>query len=149
MEEITNSQYWHEYPIKAQPHHTDYAGTVWHGTYLTWMEEARVEYLRAGGLEYADLVKIGCSLLVVDLSVRYHKAMQMGQKAIVKTRISPSEKVRIVWDYQIESPDASKLYVSGKVTLVAVDTDKNKIMRKISPKLESALYQHPRANSLN
>ena len=36
-------QTWFEYPVKAQPHHTDYAGIVWHGTYLTWMEEARVE----------------------------------------------------------------------------------------------------------
>ena len=39
------TQRWFEYPVKAQPHHTDYAGIVWHGTYLTWMEEARVEYL--------------------------------------------------------------------------------------------------------
>ncbi len=144
MEEITNSQYWYQYPIKVQPHHTDYAGLVWHGAYLTWMEEARVEYLRAAGLEYADLVKIGCSLLVVDLSLRYHQGMQMGQKAIVKTRIIPSKKVRIICDYQIQSPDERELFVSGQVSLVAVDTDKNKIMRKVPPELESALYTNTR-----
>lgn len=142
MEAITNNQYWYEYPIKAQPHHTDYAGLVWHGTYLTWMEEARVEYLRASGLEYADLVKIGCSLLVVDLSLRYHQGMQMGEKAIVKTRIIPSKKVRITWDYKIQSPDEGELFVSGQVTLVAVDIDKNKIMRKLPPELKSALDRH-------
>lgn len=142
MEAITNNQYYYEYPIKAQPHHTDYAGLVWHGTYLTWMEEARVEYLRASGLEYADLVKIGCSLLVVDLSLRYHQGMQMGEKAIVKTRIIPSKKVRIICDYKIQSPDEGELFVSGQVTLVAVDIDKNKIMRKLPPELKSALDRH-------
>ena len=133
---------WFKYPVKAQPHHTDYAGLVWHGSYLTWMEEARVEYIRVRGLEYADLVKIGCILLVVDLSLRYHKAIEMGQEAIVKTRISPIKKVRIICDYQIESPDESQLYVSGTLILVAVDTDKGKIMRNLPPIVEQALNKH-------
>jgi acyl-CoA thioester hydrolase len=38
---------WFEYAIRAQPHHTDYSGVVWHGSYITWMEEARVECLEA------------------------------------------------------------------------------------------------------
>lgn len=36
-------QDWFEYPIRVQPHHTDYAGIAWHGSYIAWMEEARVE----------------------------------------------------------------------------------------------------------
>ncbi len=36
---------WFEYPVRAQPHHTDYAGVVWHGSYIIWLEEARVECL--------------------------------------------------------------------------------------------------------
>ena len=27
-----NTQSWFEYPVKAQPHHTDNAGIVWQGT---------------------------------------------------------------------------------------------------------------------
>ena len=44
IDNVTNVTFenWFEYPVRAQPHHTDYAGIVWHGTYLTWMEEARV-----------------------------------------------------------------------------------------------------------
>jgi acyl-CoA thioester hydrolase len=36
--------------ISVQPHHTDYAGIVWHGTYIAWMEEARVEYFKTQNL---------------------------------------------------------------------------------------------------
>jgi len=47
---------WFEYPILVYPHHTDYGGIVWHGTYLTWMEEARVECLKSIGIDFAELV---------------------------------------------------------------------------------------------
>ena len=90
---------WFEYPIVVHPHHTDYAGVVWHGTYLTWMEAARVECLKSIGIDFADLVAMGCDLPVVDLSVRYHRALKMGESAIVKTRTIDMEGVRIVWEY--------------------------------------------------
>ena len=47
------TEHWFEYPVIAQPHHTDYGGVVWHGTYLTWMESARVECLRSIGVNFA------------------------------------------------------------------------------------------------
>ncbi|NEQ11944.1 MAG: acyl-CoA thioesterase, partial [Moorea sp. SIO4E2] len=25
---------WFDYPVRVHPHHTDYAGIVWHGTYI-------------------------------------------------------------------------------------------------------------------
>ncbi len=133
------SEHWFEYPVRAQPHHTDYAGIVWHGTYVAWMEEARVECLRSIGINFADLVAIGCDLPVVELSIRYHRQIQMGMAAIVKTRMTQTEGVRIKWDYQIQSPDAQELYITAQVTLVAVDREKGKIMRQLPPAVKDAL----------
>jgi acyl-CoA thioester hydrolase len=130
---------WFEYPVRAQPHHTDYAGIVWHGSYLAWMEEARVECLRSIGIEFSDLVALGCDLPVVELSIRYHRPIQMGMAAIVKTRMATTEGVRINWDYQIQSPDAQELYVTAQVTLVAIDREKGKIMRQLPPAVKDAL----------
>ena len=136
------SQGWFEYPVKAQPHHTDYAGIVWHGTYLTWMESARVEYLRSIGVEFADLVALGCDLPVVELSLRYHLPIRLGQSAIVKTRLIEAKGVRINWDYEIQSFDREELYVSGKVVLVGVDREKGKIMRQLPPVVQDALVKN-------
>ncbi|KGF71596.1 hypothetical protein DO97_17265 [Neosynechococcus sphagnicola sy1] len=130
---------WFEYLVQAYPHHTDYAGVVWHGTYLTWMEEARVEYLHQLGIDFATLVGMGCDLPVVELSVRYHRPVRMGQTALVKARMADLEGVRILWDYQIQSPNASELYVSAQVTLVAVDREKGKILRQLPATIQSAL----------
>jgi len=132
---------WYEYPIKVYPHHTDYAGVVWHGNYLTWMEEARIEYIRSIGIEYADLVEAGCDLPVIELNLRYHQSLTMGESAIVKTRMNEIEGVRIHWDYEIVSFSSQNLYLSGRVTLVGIDREKGTIMRKLPPVLQQALVK--------
>lgn len=129
---------WFEYSVRAQPHHTDYAGIVWHGSYIAWMEEARVEWLRSIGIEFADLLTLGCDLPVVELSIRYHRQIQLGTAAVVKTRITEVSGVRINWDYQIQSLDGQQLYVTARVTLVAVDREKGKIMRQLPPVIKDA-----------
>lgn len=132
---------WFEYSVIAYPHQTDYAGVVWHGLYLTWMEEARIEYLRSLGIEYAELVKLGCELPVVELSLRYHRPMRMGMTAIVKTRMRELQGVRINFDYKIEAPDGKELYVTGQVTLVGIDREKGKIYRELPPTVKNALVK--------
>lgn len=134
-------QGWFEYPVKAQPHHTDYGGIVWHGTYLTWMEEARVEYLRTLGIEFADLVAMGCDLPVVELSVRYHLPVRLGVSVIVKTRLVESKGVRINWEYEIQSPDRQEIFLTGEVVLVGIDREKGKIMRQLPPQVQDALVK--------
>jgi acyl-CoA thioester hydrolase len=130
---------WFEYPVRAQPHHTDYAGVVWHGSYIAWMEEARIECFRSLGMDYADMVAMGCELPVVDLSIRYHRPVRMGMPVVIKTRISSMKGVRINWDYRIQSPDDQDLFVTAQVTLVAVDQEKGKIMRRLPADVQAVL----------
>jgi acyl-CoA thioester hydrolase len=145
--EIENLSYratstgWFEYPIVVHPHHTDYGGVVWHGTYLTWMEEARVECLRSIGIDFADLVAMGCDLPVVDLALRYRRALRMGESAIVKTRTIDMAGVRMVWEYEIQSENREIVYLTGTVTLVAVDREKGKIMRQLPNSVKDALVK--------
>lgn len=136
---INGFETWFTYPVRVHPHHTDYAGIVWHGTYLTWMEEARVECLRSIGINFADLVALGCDLPVVELSIRYHRSIPLGMDALVKTRMADVTGVRINWDYAIISPDGQQLYVTAKVTLVGLDRERGKIMRQLPAAVQDAL----------
>jgi acyl-CoA thioester hydrolase len=136
-----NLEFWFDYPIRVHAHHTDYAGVVWHGSYLTWLEEARVEYFRNLGLDYADLVAAGYELPVVELSLRYHRALRMGEVAIVKTCLAQIKGVRMEWEYRIQSGDGSELYVTAQVTLVTIA--EGKIVRRIPEVVERAIAQLP------
>jgi acyl-CoA thioester hydrolase len=135
-----NKKFWFDYPVRVQAHQTDYAGIAWHGTYVAWMEEARVEYLRSLGIEFADVVKSGCDLPVVELAMRYRKALQLGQSAIVKANMN-LKGVRLNWDYEIRSPDDRELYLTAQVTLVVVDRKSWKIMRQLPPILCSIINE--------
>ncbi|MBW4655155.1 MAG: acyl-CoA thioesterase [Kaiparowitsia implicata GSE-PSE-MK54-09C] len=135
----TTDDGWFEYPVHVYPHHTDYAGRVWHGTYISWMEEARVTYMQLLGLSFAELVAMGCDLPVVDLSLRYHQPLRMGDIALVKTRINQMEGVRMVCDYRIEQAATQKLCATAQVTLVPIDQEKGKIMRQLPPTVKQAL----------
>jgi len=128
-----------DYQVRAQPHHTDYAGVVWHGSYLTWLESARVEYLCSLGIDFSDLVEMGCDLPVVNLMVKYHQPVRLGMEAVVKTNLLARKGVWLVFDYQIQSLDGQELYATAQVTLVALDRRRGKILRRLPVVVEDAL----------
>jgi acyl-CoA thioester hydrolase len=129
---------WFEHPVTVFPHHTDYAGIVWHGTYLTWLEEARVECLQSIGVAFADFVSIGCDMPVIDMSLRYHQSLRLGDKAIVRAQMS-LQGVRIKWDNKIQSPNLQTTYVTAAVTLVPIDRQTGKVMRRLPPIVAESL----------
>jgi acyl-CoA thioester hydrolase len=133
---------WLNYRVHAFPHHTDYAGVVWHGTYVNWLEEARVEWLRLAGLHYRDLVAVGCDLPVVELSLRYHQSVTMGMDLMIRCRLAASPKVKIQWEYKIESVDGQQQYATATVTLVPVNRNTGKIMRRLPPELQALFSQN-------
>ncbi|NJK40279.1 MAG: acyl-CoA thioesterase [Acaryochloridaceae cyanobacterium SU_2_1] len=130
---------WFDYPVRVHPHHTDYAGVVWHGSYLVWMEEARIKMFRDVGLNYADLVKLGCELPVINLSLRYRQAIKMGEVGTVKTRIASLTQVQICCDQHIYCEHHPKPYILGQVTLVPVKLATGRILRQYPEPLQSAL----------
>ncbi len=135
------SEKWFELMVKVQPHHTDYAGVVWHGNYLQWLETGRVEYLHSIGIDFAELVKLGCDLPVVDLSLRYHRPIRLGQTAVVKIQMQDIRTVRLELLHRVECLETRELCVTGKVTLVAVDPTQGKILRRLPPKVKAALVK--------
>jgi acyl-CoA thioester hydrolase len=134
-----NSEDWFDYPVTVQPHHTDYAGVVWHGSYIAWLEEARIAALSKVGIEFADLVEMGCDLPVIHLSLNYRKFVKMGERVRVRTRLERLEKVRFIWTQNICALETEQCFVKGHVVLVAVDRNNGRILRSFPPLLESAI----------
>jgi acyl-CoA thioester hydrolase len=131
--------FWFEYPVTVQPHHTDYAGIVWHGTYISWMEEARIAYLKTLGLGFSDWVNTGVDLPVVDLSLQYRQSLTLGDDAVVKTSLKPRSGVRMVWQYDIQNRAHGSTCLRGTVTLVPVDFESRKILRRLPDSIQAAL----------
>jgi len=67
------------------PQHTDYAGVMWHGAYVQWLEEARVEALQAAGLGYAAMTAMGVDMPVVSLHLDYRQPLRHGDEVCVES----------------------------------------------------------------
>ena len=80
---------------RVLPQHTDYAGVMWHGAYVQWLEEARVEALQAAGLGYAAMTAMGVDMPVVSLHLDYRQPLRHGDEVCVcllYTSPSPRDK---------------------------------------------------------
>ncbi|MEM9482481.1 MAG: thioesterase family protein [Cyanobacteria bacterium P01_F01_bin.116] len=138
---------WFDYGFRVQPHHTDYSGVVWHGTYVQWMETARVECLRSLKFAFEDFVKAGYDLPVVDLQLRYHRPLTLGANGVVRTQLKVTRGVKLTWLYEIyDTTDAAhQLCITGQIILVPIDISKRKIVRRLPAELQSmfdALQQY-------
>ena len=124
------------------PQHTDHAGVMWHGAYVGWLEEARVEALASAGLDYSDLSARGLELPLVSLSIDYRQALLHGDRVEIHSSLQPRRGPRLPWQSRILGPDG-RLAAEARVELVLVDLSAGaaarRLLRRLPADLETAL----------
>lgn len=105
---------------RVLPQHTDHAGVMWHGAYLAWLEEARVEALARAGLAYSVLSDQGLEMPVVHLAIRYQAPLLHGDQVEVRSLVAPPRGLRLPWQSWFISPEGT-VAAQAQVELVLVD----------------------------
>ena len=126
---------------------TDLMGIVHHGTYISYFEVGRVEYMRRRGLDYNSWTKLGIHLPVVEAHVRYRKSARFDEVLCVESRLTELTRVKVRFDYRLlrgglVKPD--ELVAEGFTLLACVDD--NHIPRRIPPNADEIL-RGPELNS--
>jgi acyl-CoA thioester hydrolase len=93
---------------------------MWHGVYLAWLEEARVEALAAVGLAYSDLSARGLELPVVSLAIDYRRSLLHGDQVELRSRVLPLSGVKLPWESRFLA-SSGELAASARVDLVLVE----------------------------
>ncbi|MEB3276643.1 MAG: acyl-CoA thioesterase [Cyanobacteriota bacterium] len=124
------------------PQHTDHAGVMWHGAYLAWLEEGRVEALAAVGLAYSDLSARGLELPVVALAIDYRQALLHGDRVRLESRVLPRRGVKLPWQSRFITP-AGVVAAEARVELVLVDLsagpERRRLLRHLPVDLDAAV----------
>ncbi|MFZ0406982.1 MAG: acyl-CoA thioesterase [Cyanobium sp.] len=127
---------------RVLPQHTDHAGVMWHGAYLGWLEEARIEALGAVGLPYSDLSARGLELPVVSLAIDYRQALLHGETAELRSLVLPRQGVKLPWTTRLFGPGGA-LMATARVELVLLDLSegpaRRRLVRRWPADLERAL----------
>ena len=127
---------------RVLPQHTDHAGVMWHGAYLAWLEEARVEALAAVGLAYSDLSAQGLELPLVHVAVDYKQALLHGDIVQLWSEVLPRRGVKLPWRSWFVAPGGA-LAAEARVDLVLVDCStgpgQRKVLRRLPAELAAAI----------
>lgn len=93
---------------------TDGMKVVYHGNYLNWFEEARVEYMREGGLCLNDLLAEGIVFPIVEMNVKYIKSAVYDDVVLVNAYLREVNRVKLVFEYEVFRESTGELLATGK-----------------------------------
>ncbi len=80
---------------------TDCMGVVYHGTYLRYLEHARVEYIRGLGFAYADMERLGFGLPVIDIALTYLAPAKYDDLVSVWVALTKLGPARVHFGYRL------------------------------------------------
>ena len=109
------------HPIEVRYGDLDPQGHVNNAKYMTYMEQARIAYLRHLGLftEGQSFMDIG--IILADAQINFLAAIQFGQSVRVGVRASRLGNRSLTMEYCIEDAESGQELATGSSVLVAYD----------------------------
>ena len=109
----------YETEIEVRYAETDAQGVVHHANYFTYFELARVRFLAAMGVDYADLEREGAFLVVYNVACKYHQPARFGDTLRIVIAVERTTSARIDHSYQVMRGE--QLLAEGKSTIACVN----------------------------
>ncbi len=109
----------HTHTIRVRYAESDQMGVAHHASYIPWLEEARIEWLRARGSSYRALEAGGVLLPVIDLRIRYKKPLRFDDLATLVTSARLDGPSRLTFLTVIRLDDA--VCAEAEVALATVN----------------------------
>lgn len=119
----------HSQEVRVYYHDTDSYGVVWHGSYVRWLEEGRVELCEMLGLKLDDMQSDGVTLPVVDMHIRYKSSAFMNDRLIVETVISELKPMSVTFSHTIKNKETGRVNIFAETTIVSIDKNGKLIKR--------------------
>lgn len=113
------SAYSFSHDIRVRFAETDAMGVMHHSSYVAFLEETRVEYLRSLGRPYGDLRAEGYDLAVLELVLQYRRSARFEDIVAVHTRVRSMRGASFQMDYLLLIGD--EICASGATVHGVVD----------------------------
>ena len=122
------------------PQHTDHAGVMWHGTYLNFLEEGRIDDLRKVGLSYSKISENGFEIPVLSINLRFKRSFVHGEKVLIESQFKLENKIRLNCKslFLKSNGDVGAIAIIGLV-LVKKTNESTKLVRKLPIQIKNTL----------
>ncbi|PWK88646.1 acyl-CoA thioester hydrolase [Fulvimonas soli] len=109
------------WPVRVYWEDTDAGGVVYHASYLRFLERARTEWLRAGGVDQSALrERTGLAFMVRSMEIDFLKAALLDDELIVTVEVQERRAASILFGQSIRRADGTEL-IRARVRVACVD----------------------------
>ena len=115
---------------------TDGMKVVHHANYLRWMEEARIEYLRAGGILLNDLMDNGIVFPILDLQIKYIKSAYNDDLIRIDIYLRKIDRVKMIFEYKIYNDITDELLSEAHTVGANSSIETGKLIRLSEAKIQ-------------
>ena len=129
---------------KVLPQHTDHAGVMWHGTYLNWLEESRIDSIGKAGIQYFELINLGFEMPVYKIEIKYLTPIMIGDEIIVKSSYITNKGPRIKVNSTFNNLK-NKIHAEANIDIVLINKETFKVVRKRPSFIENYLCKLSKA----
>jgi len=110
--------------VRVRYAETDQMGVVYHANYLIWFEVGRVDFLRALGLDYAEMEREeGALIAVAEASARYKSPARYDEELLVRTTLERALGSLVKFHYAILRAKDEEVLCEGSTTHLVVGRD--------------------------
>jgi acyl-CoA thioester hydrolase len=104
---------------------TDLMKIVHHGSYVAYLEAARIAYLRRRNFDYLKLTERGFHMPVIELTLRYRKAARFDDEIIVETRLGGLSRVTVDFLYRLlrANEEGEEVLAEARTLLACIDEE--------------------------
>lgn len=110
-----------ELQVRVNYSEVDQMGVVYHARYVVWLDMARTEHLRLGGMSYREVEEAGFRLAVGDLSVRYRQPARYDDVIRVRCWVREVASRRVTFGYAVEHAADGRLLATATTAMLALN----------------------------
>ena len=114
------------HPVRVRYIEVDAQRHVFFGHYLTYFDVALIEYMRAIGHTYQDMVASGVDMFYAEASVQYKGRARFDDLLHVDARIGRIGNTSFTFAFAIYKQPTDELIATGKIVAVSVDAKTEK-----------------------
>ena len=114
---------------------------VWHGNYVTYLEDARERWGEEHGLAYMEMYRNGFVAPLYDLHLQYRGTAAMGDELELKIIYCRATGAKLVFHYEITNTRTSQIILTAESIQLFTDLA-GEFCPALPPFYEHWLQQH-------
>ncbi|MCB9894232.1 MAG: acyl-CoA thioesterase [Planctomycetes bacterium] len=110
------------YEVEVRSYELDVYNHVNNAVYLNWLEHGRSKLLQDKGFDYLSIMDAwGVQFMTVHTGIDYHKALKLGDRALVTTQVARVGNTSITVAHAITRVGDSEPAAKAEVVVVYTD----------------------------